>query len=233
MPQRSSEWYAVRAGRLTASEAHIPGMSGKKKGEESTTRRDLRTRLALERLTGQPQGEAWSNADTERGIALEAEALAAYEGRSGHLLSAVGFVSAEDIGCSPDGALVDFDQQILGGVDVKCPRAANHLAYLENPASLVAAYEAQMAHTLLVTGAPWWDLASYCPAFRGLGSSELLVVRVVPSGPVEVGANLSADYLTTVQAVDVAAHELVVRQFLLAVEDTVTAIRQTAGMEAA
>jgi hypothetical protein len=36
-----------------------------------------------------------------------------------------------------------------------------------------------------------------------------------------------------VQAVDVAAHELIVRQFLRAVADTVTAIRQMTGMEAA
>lgn len=241
MPQRSPEWYSIRAGRLTASEAHIPGMAGRTKAAEATTRRDLRTRLALERLTGHPQSEPFSNADTERGVALESEALAAYEGRSGHLLDRVGFVSyalgilADDplIGCSPDGALVDYDNQILGGVDVKCPRPANHLAYLQDPSTLIADYTHQMAHTLLVTGAPWWDLASYCPAFRGLGASELLVVRVVPAGPVPVGAGLSADYLTRVEAVDVAAHELIVRQFLRAVEDTVTAIRQTAGMEAA
>jgi hypothetical protein len=231
--QRSPEWFALRAGRLTASEAHIPGTFGRDKKSESTGSRDLRTRLALEQITGQCQSEPFSNADTERGIALEAEALAAYEGRTGHLLDAVGFVSHDELplGCSPDGALLHGDT-FLGGVDVKCPRPANHLTYLGDPSALVADYERQIAHTLLVTGAPWWDLASYCPAFRGMGTSELLIVRLVPAGPVPEGG-LSADYVARVQAVDVAAHELIVRQFLRAVADTVTAIRQMTGMEAA
>lgn len=227
MTQRSPEWYAARVGILTASVAGDI-TSTLKSGKESAARRDLRTRLALERVTGQSVERPFDNADMQRGRELEAEALAAYEGRSGQLMDAVGFVSWDDlpIGCSPDGALVDYDSQILGGVDVKCPRPANHLAYLKNPASLVEDYEAQMAHTLLVTDAPWWDLCSYCPQFPAV--AQTLIVRCVP--------NTAPECFTTdvpVVRVDVAAHELNVRQFLREVDTEEAEIRRLTGQEAA
>lgn len=237
-PQRSPAWFAVRAGKLTASEAHIPAMQGRTKGSESTTRRDLRVRLALERATGNAILADYTNADMQRGVAMEAEALAAYEGRSGHLMCAVGFVSRDDlpIGCSPDGALVVPMSKALtttfdGGCDVKCPRPANHLTYLKNPSALVADYEAQMCHTLLVTDAPWWDLASYCPQFRSLGL-DLLIVRIVASGVLPPHFD-GGEHPVLVKAADVAAYELLARQFLREVDVEVESIRRMAGQEAA
>lgn len=229
--QRSPEWFQVRAGLLTASVAHVPAMVGRKKGEESTTRRDLRFKLALERINGAALEEAFTgNADTERGVALEAEALAAYEARTGYLLTRVGFVYLDDlpIGCSPDGALaaLEYDtatelsrEVFLGGVDVKCPRPANHNAYRLDPSLLVADYEAQIAHTLLTTGAPWWDLCSYCPQMPA--PLRLVIVRLVPASNVTFGG-------VDVQGVDLAAHELNVRQFLRDVEAQEAALRQAA-----
>ncbi len=240
-PQRSAEWFAVRAGLLTASVAGDI-LATRKDGKESAARRDLRVRLALERVTGESQERAFDNSDLQRGRELESEALAAYEGRSGHLMSGVGFVSRDDlpIGCSPDGALVvsgrdmkndrPLPDEFRGGVDVKCPRPANHLAYLKNPSALVADYEAQMCHTLLVTDAPWWDLASYCPQFRSLGL-DLLIVRCLRAG--QPPACFDGGALNRAQAVDVAAYELLARQFLREVESEVQSIRQMAGQEAA
>ena len=207
--QGTPEWFACRSGLLTASVAHVPFLAGKSKDKESTTRRDLRTQLALERIVGVSCAPEFSNSDTERGKALEAEALAAYEAHTGTLLSRVGFVSRDDIaiGCSPDGAVMPNAEAITGGVDAKCPRPSNHLAYLRDPASLVSAYEAQIRHTLLTVGtAAWWDLASYCPVFPP--ASRLLVVRV------------------DVRGVDLAAHELVVRQFLREVDKEEAEIRR-------
>ena len=229
--QNSPEWHTARCGLLTASVAHVPFLAGKSKDKESTQRRDLRTQLALERIVGVSCAAEFSNSDTERGKALEAEALAAYEARTGVLLSRVGFVSRDDlpIGCSPDGAVLvrgrvvadeagtiygPADDAFDGGVDAKCPRPANHLAYLRDPASLVAAYEAQIRHTLWITGAPWWDLASFCPQFPP--ASRLLVMRIDARG------------------VDLAAHELVVRQFLREVDAEAAEIRRMSdGKEAA
>lgn len=223
--QRTPEWYQARVGRLTASvAADMSAMLKNGKGERSE-RRDLRTRLALERITGQSGERTFTSEDTERGKSLEDAALAAYEARAGVLLDRVGFVYREDlpIGCSPDGALVDFDRHIIGGVDAKAPRPANHLAYLRDPSALAADYEAQLAHTMLVTGAPWWDVASYCPAFPA--PAQLLIVRLVPAGPV-AGGGYHADYLARIQAVDLAAHELNVRAFLREVDVEEAAIRQ-------
>lgn len=221
--QRTEAWFAARAGILTASVAHVPAMQGRKKGEESTTRRDLKMKLALERINGRAIEETFQgNADTERGVALEAEALAAYEAKTGEMLSRVGFVYRDDlpIGCSPDGVVLEYDHNILGGVDVKCPRPANHDAYRCDPSLLVAEYEAQIAHTLLVTGAPWWDLASYCPVMPP--SLRLVIVRLVPSGP--VGAPMQ----TGARALDVEAHDALVRAFLAEVDEKAAAIQRAA-----
>jgi hypothetical protein len=223
--QKTPEWFALRAGKLTASVAHVITMQGRTKGSESTTRRDLRVQIALERVTGQPDEPIFKgNADTERGNALEAEALAAYEARTGTLLSPVGFVYRDDlpIGCSPDGAVLDGDT-FTGGVDVKAPRPSNHLAYLRDPSKLVADYEAQVAHTLLVTGAPWWDLASYCPQMPP--SLRLLIVRLVPAGPVS-HSEVAAAHPTRTQGVDLAAHAAAVRVFLLEVDKEEADIRR-------
>ena len=224
--QRTPAWFAARAGKLTASVAKIITAQGRTKGSESTMRRDLITDIALERVTGQPAESAFKgNADTERGNALEAEALAAYEARTGVLLSRVGFVYRTDlpIGCSPDGAVMPNAEAITGGVDVKAPRPANHLAYLRDPSKLVADYEAQISHTLLVTGAPWWDLASYCPQMPP--SLRLLIVRLVPSGPVSHSA-VAAAHPARTHGVDLAAHETAVRAFLAEVDKEEAEIRR-------
>ena len=238
--QRTPAWFAARAGKLTASVAHVLTMQGRTKGAESATRRDLRVQLALERVTGQPAEPSFTgNADTERGNALEADALAAYEARTGVLLSRVGFVHRDDlpIGCSPDGALVmsdTFDSRVItfeGGVDAKAPRPANHLAWLREPSKLVADYEAQIAHTLLVTGAPWWDLASYCPQFPA--ESRLLIVRLIPTA---LYGDAHVDVLRQSpcpRPVDLAAHELNVRLFLKEVDQEAADIRRLTGQEVA
>ena len=50
-PQRSSEWFAARCGRVTGSVAN--DMVAKiKSGDYSAARRDLRIKLAVEQLTG-------------------------------------------------------------------------------------------------------------------------------------------------------------------------------------
>jgi predicted phage-related endonuclease len=168
--QRTPEWYAARLGRLTASVAKDM-LAMNKSGGESASRRDLRTSLVLERLTGKGQGSDYVNADMQRGIDKEPEARLAYEALTGTLVDQVGFVQAVDlmVGCSPDGLIGDD-----GGIDCKCPRSANHLAFL-NAKSLPADYLPQVLHTLWVTGRQWWDVASFDDRFpEGL---QLRVIR--------------------------------------------------------
>jgi hypothetical protein len=174
---------------------------------------DLITDLALERVTGQPAESTFQgNADTERGLALEPDALSAYEARTGLLLTRVGFVYRTDlaVGCSPDGAVMDGDT-FVSGVETKVPKSRTHLAYLRDPAKLVAAYEAQVATTLLVTGAAFWDLCSFHPRLKS--PANLLIVRLFPKK-----ASVQSVPDPVLYDVDLAAHELNVRQFLREVD---------------
>lgn len=172
VPQRSPEWFACRAGKLTGSVAADIAAT-LKSGGEPASRRDLRTRLALERLTGRSLEDEYVNGDMRRGIELEPEALAAYEARTGHLVQFTGFLSHMDlpIGCSLDGHVDDF----TGIVELKAPRPANHLKYVR-AGVLPAEHRYQILHNLFVSGARWADFCSYAPDFPE--NLRLFMVRV-------------------------------------------------------
>ncbi len=87
--QRSAGWFAARAGRVTGSKAKEILANGKS-GAEAVTRRDYRCQLLAERLTGQPQEDSGFVSDAMRwGVEQEANAFAAYEAHSGHLVAGV------------------------------------------------------------------------------------------------------------------------------------------------
>jgi predicted phage-related endonuclease len=203
--QKSAEWFKARSGRLTSSEADVIYMEGRKKGSESTTKRDLRIRLALERISGRSlDGEGYESAAMKYGTEREADARLAYEAHTGVLLEQVGFLAHTEllIGCSPDGVLPDFS----GGAELKCPKTATHLEYLRTP-GVPDDYVAQLRHQLLVTGAEYWDFVSFDD--RGLPESLQLCVRRLWAKDAEL-----------------PAHELAVRNFMHEVE------RQQAEIEA-
>jgi hypothetical protein len=206
--QRSSEWFAAKAGILSASNAGE--MLAKIKTGEAAARRDLRTRLVVERITGQYSADdTFVSAAMQRGTDMEAEARAAYEATTGTLVQEVGFVRHNDlpIGCSPDGVIGDWD----GGLEIKCPKMATHLGYLR-AGKLPSEYVAQITHTLYVTGAPWWDFCSYDPRFPE--PLRLFVVRV------------------EAQTLDLAGYEATLRAFLAEVDAEladVTAMLQRAA----
>lgn len=157
--QKSPEWFAARAGRLTGSSADAILAKPRKGAEESVQRRDYRLRLACERLTGQSQEEdVHLSADMQRGNACEPQARAAYEIATGHLVLESGFLSLVDAmaGCSLDGHVGDF----AGIVEIKCPKTATHLAYVE-AGTVPADYLPQITHNLWVSGAQWCDFISY------------------------------------------------------------------------
>jgi hypothetical protein len=95
LPQRSEEWHRLRSGRVGASEARAV-LSMVKTGE-SAGRRDLRTLKALERLTGVPAGSDYSNADMERGVALEDDAIWAYSIKTCQIVKTCGYVTPQEL----------------------------------------------------------------------------------------------------------------------------------------
>lgn len=189
--QRSAEWFAARCGKLTGSCA--ADVFAKVKSGEAAGRRDLRTRLVVERLTGQTQDDGgFVSKDMQRGTDLEPEAFAAYEAETGTMVQRAGFLLRSDlpVGCSPDGVIGDYD----GILELKCPKAATHLRYLRAPGTLPAEHVAQVHHALFVTGAAYVDFCSFDPRFPP--DLRLFLVRV------------------TRESVDLAAYELAVRLFL-------------------
>jgi predicted phage-related endonuclease len=154
--QRSDEWRTARAGRLTGSRA--AEMLAKIKTGEAAARRDLRMQLVCERLTGIPQDDDYVNREMQRGIDLEPEAYGEYEAVTGTLVERSGFITCDEImaGCSLDGHVGDFD----GIVEVKCPKSATHLRYLQG-GLVPSEYLPQLRHNAWVTGAKWADFVSY------------------------------------------------------------------------
>lgn len=168
--QRSPEWHAVRAGKLTGSAAKDM-LATIQKGE-AAARRDLRYRLIAERLSGQPQENGYINADMQWGIDHEAEAVSAYEAVTGELVTAVGFVESSTLpaGTSPDGLVGDD-----GLLSVKCPKTATHIRYMREGIE-PKEHAAQNTHELWLTGRAWVDFVSYDP--RLPESLRVWVLRV-------------------------------------------------------
>ena len=178
VPQGSVEWKQLRAGMFTASRAD-DAFATTKKGDFTAERKNLRSELALARLTGKPKEEGYQSKAMRDGMAREAGAIRAYENIHGVIVRSCGFVRDNDapIGCSPDGVIGDFE----GLVQAKCPLQATHLASLQmmrrsrseevvtvrgnlfRTTTLVVPdeYLWQICHELYVTGASWCDYFSY------------------------------------------------------------------------
>lgn len=155
--QRTEEWFAKRRGKLTGS-AFGDLMNLLKDGKPGASRRELVTRLALERLTGATV-DGFQNEAMRRGIELEPEARAAYEAHTGELVELIDFV--EDggmpfVGVSPDGLIGDD-----GMVEFKCPASqAKHLEALRRGEHAVE-YRWQLQGQLMVAQRAWVDAVSY------------------------------------------------------------------------
>jgi len=166
LEQRSPEWMAARAGRLTGSVAADAMRTMKSKPKEFTAaRKHLRMRLALERITGRPQEREFTTAAVQHGVEREPIALARYEAMSGEVLTRVGFLSHNEVlaGCSLDSAVMP-GQRIVGIVEAKCPESATHFEYLRTR-MIPYDYRWQCLHNLWVSGADWCDFISFDDRF--------------------------------------------------------------------
>ena len=172
-PQGTPEWLAARTGRVTASRMSAIMAKGRD-GKPSTTRAACMGELIAEYLTGQ-SGNTYTNADMQRGTDLEPEARAAYEIRTGQMVSEVGLVlhpKNERFGASPDGVVGD-----KGLLEIKCPRTHVHISYMlagKPPAE----YLPQMAWQAACCEREWVDFASYDPTMPE--RMRLFVVRYHP-----------------------------------------------------
>lgn len=170
--QRSEEWFAIRAGKITASRMHDvmlerdlePFKSGPRKGQDKPPPKpllDYAHQLAAERLTGRPRKQAHGRALTW-GRDVEPAAVAAYQAETGEIVELSEFVKHpkyDFIGASPD-FLVGND----GGGEIKSPESSEvHLETLLT--GLPPEHIEQIQGGLWVTDREWWDFVSYHPDF--------------------------------------------------------------------
>lgn len=158
MEQRTEEWFAERAGKVTAS-CIAKVMARLKDGKPGAERTNYHAQLVTERLTGLPT-EGYSNAAMQWGIDTEAQARASYAMEVGIVPVEIGFVPHPTIaysGASPDG-LVGND----GLVELKCPNTATHIATLSG-ANIDRKYLLQMQWQMVCSGRAWCDFVSFDP----------------------------------------------------------------------
>lgn len=157
--QGSPEWLELRRGLATGS--HFADVMAKgRNGDESTTRRNYRMRLALEVVTGKVISDSFKgNAHTDRGKEKEPFARMAYEAITGHMVEEVPFIKHKFLECgvSPDG-LIGTD----GMVEFKCPIPAIHWEYLQLKGAPPSEYKWQVYGELWIAGREWNDVVSYC-----------------------------------------------------------------------
>jgi putative phage-type endonuclease len=169
--QRSSDWFAARLGKLTAS--RIADATARIKNGWGASRDNLMATLVCERLTGK-QAESFTNAAMQWGTDHEDEARSAYEFELGVTVEKVGFLDHPSIdmaGASPDG-LVGAE----GLVEIKCPETKGHIETLLSK-KVPEKYIKQMQWQMACTGRQWCDFATYDP--RMPQELQLWVLRVM------------------------------------------------------
>ena len=112
---------------------------------------------------------------TRRGTDMEPEAVAAYERKTCHTVTAVGLCIHDSghFGASPDGLIYSNYSRLCGnvmvtdttvshGLEIKCPEGKTHLKYLR-AGTVPDEYLCQVHCQLAVTGCQFWDFFSYHP----------------------------------------------------------------------
>lgn len=155
--QRTPEWFAERAGKVTAS--CIYKVMARTKTGYGADRANYAAQLVTERLTGMV-AESFTNSAMQWGTETEPQARAMYSFHAGETVEETGFWPHPSIamsGASPDGLV-----GALGLVEIKCPNSATHISTLTG-AGLERKYLLQMQWQLACTERQWCDFASFDP----------------------------------------------------------------------
>ncbi len=152
--QNTSEWFAMRAGKLTSSKLGVV-MANFPKAFGEPAKRYAKI-IAVERITGIPTENSYSNDHMARGHEQEPIARSLYESETFSTVENGGFFCSEEIGCSPDG-LIQKD----GVLEIKCVIANIHYDNVKRQ-DIDPAYKWQCIGNLKFTVRDWIDFVSYC-----------------------------------------------------------------------
>lgn len=170
--QGSPEWFAARAGVITASK-FADAVGRLKNGSPSQASKDYAYKVAVEIIFGETTEDTYQTFEMRRGTELEPLARMAYERATGHLAEESGFVLTEDrrFGYSTDG-FVDAD----GMIEIKCPNSARKIVEIWEGGDL-SEYIHQMQGGMWITGRKWCDFIMYAPQLAPVGK-QLYVDRI-------------------------------------------------------
>jgi putative phage-type endonuclease len=153
LEQQTPEWFEVRKGKMTSSNATCIGNAGS--GLETYVKE-----IVLEMYTSADK-ERFSTRDTERGNELEPIARDLYELETGNAVEQVGFIELDEYtGASTDG-LIGKD----GVWECKAPNDKEYFELLLTD-KIKSDYIWQVQMEMLVTGRKWADLTFYNPNFK-------------------------------------------------------------------
>jgi exodeoxyribonuclease (lambda-induced) len=142
--QGTEEWFKIRLGKLTGSNAQAIASNGK--GLET-----LVFEKVAEIMTGKMKAQ-YTNEDIQRGNELEYMARNSYELETGNLVKKVGFCELDEMsGCSPDGLIGDD-----GIMEIKCKSDATFARFLYEQ-KVESAHNWQMQFNLFVTEREYCD----------------------------------------------------------------------------
>ena len=151
--QRTEDWYNIRKGKMTASNAETIIANGK----------GLETYIynLMAEYYSSAEKENYINADMQRGIDLEPEAKIEFQFYTGLDIKEVGCVELNEyILASPDGLIGDD-----GLIEIKCPNDSIYFKLVLND-NIKPEYIAQMQMQMYVTDRLYCYFVSYNPNFE-------------------------------------------------------------------
>jgi hypothetical protein len=194
--QNTSDWFALRAGKPTAScfSKLITSTGG-----ASKSMLVYAEQLGGELFAGKPL-DAWEgNIYTERGHEVEPEAVLAYEMMQDVDTQQVGFITDDlaQYGCSPDREVGK-----PGLLEIKClPKLhIEALRYINKNGRIPTKFVAQVQGQLFITGKEWADLFFYH------ADLPTKIVRVYPDQKIVDG--LKAQLLSCIAERNLVFNEL-------------------------
>lgn len=178
--QRTGDWFAQRAGKVTAS--RIADLMATTRSGYGASRANYMAQLVAERMTGAVES-GFLNAAMQWGTDKEPEARECYAFERNLTVVEEGFVPHPTIpmaGASPDGLV-----EGAGLVEIKCPGTATHIDTLLG-AEIADKYVKQMQFQMACTGREWCDFVSYDPRLgvemqlhiRRLNRDEALISEI-------------------------------------------------------
>lgn len=166
LTQGTEEWFAIKKGKPSASQ--FDNIITAARGELSKSHAPYIRELISECFCPTYQewlGSAW----TKRGNELEPLAREAFANHTGYQLKQVGFIMRDEdnAGCSPDSLVLDDSDEIVAGLEIKCPSPKVHVGYVLDGV-LPDAYKQQVHGSMVVTGLNRWHFWSFYPGMKPL-----------------------------------------------------------------